>query len=753
LLSVAERVTVIRMSAKIIASLMFASLQFASLVRGEDASLVDLVGGNVFDLGTQCDALEVLVPVTPKGNIADLSANPEVVSVRFGNQSDETLRKAFEANWETPADVHAIKIIVKDYAAIARSGTYDLTLGLKPSQGNAGRQLLKLQIIHPAAKLRPPDTLVVERTLRVPGGEPYVTKIPLTLTEVSKRSCLTDLRIQPVHNAAIGDSQVTGHLKFLFGDQGGVLGNKAPQAKLAAGDHVGVDYQPEGDFPLGTVKGALEVTAVELSDALLLNFEVRSRLSRAYILLFIIAGLFVSYFLKVKLQHDIALGEARLQADKTLKLAEDEAARRLDSDFRTAIVDKVAALRTAIQGNDAPAIAKANDELDTALRSALQNLSTRKAELQKQVDEFLIVTNNAWEVPLSVQQGALLKAKNKMTDVVRLLANDNIGGAQESFNLFKGDLVSDLKEAIRQWQENIRSYLEALKAIKKGISAPVKDAFAKMVDQEVTPVIVPPTLNTTAPAAAEVVQALRDAVIARRHVIDVLRKLDQAIETNAADAKKIVSDSRLAGDVPAKLTAAISKLEESVANFVSTVDSIAGDPEGAAAKLDSQLADMNDAWQQLVLGQVPPGSQPAVKATLDQQLYVEAVRQAVNTLVAPEAITPPSGTLGAAPPTSLQWRPSAGLDISPSVAVFQTIVADVSVPSGLTAVRVADERQLRWAKFTQSLLIGVLLTIIGCGLYWEKFVGNFSDFLQIFFWAFGLDITVDTVLKSAPKKT
>jgi len=74
-------------------------------------------------------------------------------------------------------------------------------------------------------------------------------------------------------------------------------------------------------------------------------------------------------------------------------------------------------------------------------------------------------------------------------------------------------------------------------------------------------------------------------------------------------------------------------------------------------------------------------------------------------------------------------------------------------PAERRAIQARILGEVSIAKFWQSLLIALMLGIIGYGLYWEKFVGTFADFSTIFFWAFGLDIAVDAILKANPKKT
>jgi hypothetical protein len=586
---------------RLASSVLLVWLHMVALATGEEAGLVTLPAGSTFELGAECPSPHVLVPVTPQPDL-NSAVKPQVFSVRLGNQFDERLHEAFEAEWvknDSAADVQAIKLTVKNYAAVARPGTYDITLRLLSIQEARALKLVKLQVIHPPAKLRSPlDTLIVERTRYLPGWDhpSYTssTKILLALTETSNHSCLTGLRAQPIRNAAIGDRQVTGHLHFSPG------GQALPVTQLAAGGNLTIGYEPVGDFPLGVVKGTLEVTAAELNDALPLNFEVRSRLWSGYLVIFIVAGLVVSYFLKVKLQRDIALDEARVQALKTLELAQTEYARRLDGGFRNAIEAELTALHAAIDGNDAAVLARTNDDLDKALRAALQNLTARKQALQKQVDELLTVTNNMWEVPPAVQ-AVLSKANKAMDAIVQHLASDDISQAQKESDLLKGDLATELRDAVSQWQRDIRSYLNDLAAATQGIPAVVKAAFAKMVDQ-VTPVIGTAKLSN-APAATEIVQALRDLSIELRHARDVLQKLHRALETETAQVEHILANLPLQNpNARTALNAALAALQAQVGNFCASLDQSADDPDAATSRLSAQLAALHDSWRDAVLG-------------------------------------------------------------------------------------------------------------------------------------------------------
>lgn len=299
-----------------------------------------------------------------------------------------------------------------------------------------------------------------------------------------------------------------------------------------------------------------------------------------------------------------------------------------------------------------------------------------------------------------------------------------------------------------QWQRDIRSYLNDLAAATQGIPAVVKAAFAKMVDQ-VTPVIGTAKLSN-APAATEIVQALRDLSIELRHARDVLQKLHRALETETAQVEHILANLQLQNpNARTALNAALAALQAQIGNFCASLDQSADDPDAATSRLSAQLAALHDSWRDAVLGQVPQASQAPLTQLLDQQEYVKAAQQAAGILTGAGIVM---GSLATTATPGLEWRLAPGLDLTPAVATFRTVIGRIETPSRQAVIRTQTQRSLRRAKLAQSFLIGLLLAILGYGLYWEKFIGNFADFSQIFFWAFGLDITLDTVLKTIPKK-
>jgi hypothetical protein len=79
---------------------------------------------------------------------------------------------------------------------------------------------------------------------------------------------------------------------------------------------------------------------------------------------------------------------------------------------------------------------------------------------------------------------------------------------------------------------------------------------------------------------------------------------------------------------------------------------------------------------------------------------------------------------------------------------FQTLfTANPVMPTSVT-----EAKQVRKDKFWQSLIIGFFLVVLGYSLQLTTFVGTFTEISTLFFWAFGLDLTLDTVRTLSAKK-
>ena len=149
--------------------------------------------------------------------------------------------------------------------------------------------------------------------------------------------------------------------------------------------------------------------------------------------------------------------------------------------------------------------------------------------------------------------------------------------------------------------------------------------------------------------------------------------------------------------------------------------------------------------------QFPAPPNTSVQAQLDARNYVQATRVTFQQRTAPPgtaaalAISPGPGFM---PPEFQRDRTgAAALPVYAVRTLFQTIATlSPAFPTSVT-----DAATLRKEKMLQSLVIGLLLIVAGYGLQLGTFVGTFTDFSTLFFWAFALDLTVDQIGKVVKK--
>jgi hypothetical protein len=141
-----------------------------------------------------------------------------------------------------------------------------------------------------------------------------------------------------------------------------------------------------------------------------------------------------------------------------------------------------------------------------------------------------------------------------------------------------------------------------------------------------------------------------------------------------------------------------------------------------------------------------------VQAQLDARDYVHATQTAFQRKTAPPAIASLAGAGHGGPgfiPPEFQ-RDVIGAAMPP-VYANRTRIQTVLMRAPAVRTAVTDAAKLKREKSIQSLVIGLILIVAGYGLQLNTFVGTFTDFSTLFFWAFALDLTVDQIGKIAKK--
>jgi len=251
--------------------------------------------------------------------------------------------------------------------------------------------------------------------------------------------------------------------------------------------------------------------------------------------------------------------------------------------------------------------------------------------------------------------------------------------------------------------------------------------------------------NTLLTAPEQIQQTLSDLKFERTSVQQFFQWLSNAIQMERAEA-----ETQIPSPPPAVWNAAIFAVAPAaVTAFTTFLSTLADHPD--VPGLPVQLAKVHQAWSNALQKQFAAPNL-VVQAQLDAHDYIGATRAAFQQKTPGGAVAAlaPGGPTGPGFMAPEFYRDTAGAAALPLYAIrtrFQT----VATPAPAVATSVTDAATLRKDKMTQSLIIGLLLVVAGYGLQLSTFVGTFTDFSTLFFWAFALDLTVDQIGKVAKK--
>ncbi len=670
----------------------------------------------------------VTVLLKPGKSKIDLKDQPRIAGLLLSGAKKDT--QQFSAKWLGAKRPEALEIVL-DLASVARSGTYDLYIDLQP-QSNPTAERLHLQIIHPEPRLNAVPKLLIDRTCYFPGWESG-TSPRLTLVESSNLSNLTNVDFNQNTNTVLGAKLI-----------GGTVHVTDLKKQIGAGTSADFTYEVINDFPFGTATGTLTVRAAETNGpAGAVDFEVRSHLHWIYIGVTIFVGLFFSYFLKVHFQQKIELDQARLDARKLYERVVEEETKHVDPDFRNAYNAAKEALKTALVHDDAADINAKKTELDAKWRDALQNLATRRQEQVATLTKATDTLSAPWFVPKSIRD-IVDKAKRDVAPAQTSLNSDNLPEVRRQL----AEVLTGFADAIRTnalaWQSRVNGILDELLKTPPGISKAIAEQLEKSIG-EVRSMLSKITAATEISTNEQIHQTLvdlRTEKTAATQFFDWLRLAVSSEVSGVATAAKSLGPSKWNTVVFAKLQKAEQGLETTLSAAADTPD---------WQDLATRFGALHDAWLQTLQNQLPT-SLLTVEELLKVQDYKAAAEAVIHQLKKNYGLLGGSQAIEALPIqvpgfTQLLTPPAA----SPSY-FMRTHLQTLFTADPVTATSVTEANKLKQDKFWQSLVVGIIITVFGYSTQLTTFVGTFTEISTLFFWAFGLDLTVDTVRTLATKK-
>jgi hypothetical protein len=702
---------------------------------------VQTPAGAIYNLNEREDV--VRVPLTLHDSIAasDLDPHPVLFDVAFDKNHDTALLGSFLPSL---APDGALLITVKLDPPL-RQGTYDVRLAIRLNEAAQARvktkikprQEIVLQIVKPAAQLRPPGILVIENILGLPGlVSSYWVTPPLPLRESSHHSRLAEISVSQVENFS-SDAGQLDRCKLRFDE-------KIPD--IPAGQTAWAHYKTQCDPPVGIFKGTVQVDAPELSSPIDVVVNVKTRRTRWLIGLIALAGLLTGYLTRIALPLWVSRDQARVQGLNVLAQIDAETGRRKDAQFRQDCKEIRDKLHKTLRSNPKPdVLTEAIANASSGLTKALADLQGRRLAAQSKLDQLAKLVGTPWFLPPEIHE-VVDAARPHLVEAHSALLADDVQAVIGACEVARVKLASGLRTPLQDWQTSLLALLDTLGAAAVPSSmGPNLKASVERVRGLINSVGV---LEPDAMPEA-VVQTLSSVDVARMATRQLILQMQRWPQDTLADIEGTLRPARLTD------SKAVDALQSAAEMLLDSLRKAAEAPE-SAPDLRSTLDSLDRTWHGALLAQTSdPQLKTRIQEDLDKGEYSAAAREVAQNLAVlgtPNVAAAPAtfrGELAAAQPTAL-WPGITDMRLQPRETVLTASWWNVDLSPGkipALATRAAEES--RMAQLVQTLVAGAGIVLVSYLANADKFIGTLADIAGIFSWAFVSDITIDALVTAA----
>lgn len=645
---------------------------------------------------------------------------------------------------------HVAHIIVQP-DMITRPGNYEVWISARVEAAGAGSgtpgtgaeraatpspELLKITVEHPSATLEVMEPVKI----RIVRGEAPEEATPLKLRLKGDVVRLTNPVLDPVTFPDAKDP-VSASLKL----KGGLVSfdsNKALEREWAV----------TGRFPLGTLEGTAQIRGDQLKDPLSFKISVRTTGPMCWLYLAAAGGLLAGFGVKILLANYLELRRARAEGQQMLREMQRQLRNQPDESLAAALHDSMQKLNGAVRSGKKVEIEAQVTAAKDALAAQLQFLRTKQQERKTEIDEWIEAVTPERDLPDAVREGVSLAAKG-IRDAAALVMT-SVAKAGETLDATRSALLRKLRDEVGSWRAEMIGHLQKL-----------GDAASTRLPLDVVSAV-----SAQAVALGKELSDLNLTSASAESVGTLLTQVER-IRSQADDGPLYAASDGLRSSVKSFL-ARIAPLVQTDPSIRTSLESALADAqtklrEGTVEQRlqvlrpgeAEELGELDEQFQKVIrsFAADKKEDQEAIAEFVKRRDYLSAATKFMEALAAKATATGDKDFLLGAEQASAEARlQSEPVVTTGRVARTLQVRSYEKTPLGplppLNEVEMSLTRtwkEIGLAEFVQSLVIGLLFVLLAHVVYADKFVGTSGELIGIFFWAFGLDLTVAKVIEAA----
>lgn len=678
-------------------------IAFAACCAGSEGRAVADAPAVVQTLGSKFELTndETRVPLILKVGASRLRF--EVRDVYQNDRHDKRFVESFAVRFDPGnAKVGPALFIKPDPKLIAGPGDYLMNVialvspEKPPDGGAADPQVIELilTLTRPTATIEAVSSKISVERERPFRGDDGKLKMAFQVREKGGRVDATPVRLALLFPSNIPPAQPS------FVPDGGV-------PAVARDGVTTLTYELEDEFPLGTTTGTVELSAPQLDKAVSIPIEVKTRRPHSWILFFAFLGIFIGFSARTASAEIIRRSQAQLEVRELLAEIASLSGRHRDKNLRKTLAEQKQLLDDALakvsgwRKIDQSVLTQTTTSVRTAITEALKTLANDRKQMGDSLTKIAVLAGKAWSLPASMQS-VLARVRDTQERASTALGQDDLDGAATD-------------------REQARAALKTLPALAADWSNSLAAGLA-LLSQD----------NAIGAALVKPQQTAIGAI-----------KPDGMIE-GESDVEPVLTEIH---NQRSRLTAAMSRWLDEIDKRLDAMADV--------AEVQAQLATLRDgsarARESLRRGEVESVVEKAAPELLrDLGPVVEAAEKIRAQKKATdekrggdEERTLEAYAVSGEDTTSATGEAPAPVEVAaPSVVERVLAALSIELPAQRDAVR--SFWALVGAQALQSLFVCGLLVFSAYLLYADKFVGTPRELGMIFFWAFSLDLGVDS---------